>query len=127
MGAQLPYLAFMVALTLGLYLFLHLPLGLTALAVFVGWPLAGTLITADDDLPGGWGNPDGSATPPWKTAWFWGQITLRLCFALAAFAVEAGVWASQAWVFWLLCIASGFTSFAFLKRAGRNAQSTQSS
>ncbi|WP_290646796.1 hypothetical protein, partial [Aquabacterium sp.] len=116
MRAQLPYLAFMVALTLGLYLFLHLPLGFTALAVFVGWPLAGTLITADDDLPGGWGNSDGSVPPPWKTAWFWGQITLRLSFALSAFAIEAGVWSSQAWVFWLLCVASGFTSFALLKR-----------
>ena len=37
-----------------------LSLGLSFLIFFVGWPLVGTLVTIDDDLPGGWSNPDGS-------------------------------------------------------------------
>lgn len=32
---------------------------------FAVWALGGHLITLDDDLPGGWSNPDGSAPFPW--------------------------------------------------------------
>jgi hypothetical protein len=32
---------------------------------FAVWALAGHLITIDDDLPGGWSNPDGSVPFPW--------------------------------------------------------------
>jgi hypothetical protein len=51
-------------------------LGLIALALFVGWPLAGTVITIDDDFPGGWSNPDGKATPEWRTLAWWADILL---------------------------------------------------
>jgi hypothetical protein len=40
--------------------------GFSALISFVGWPLVGTLVTADDDLPGAWSNPDGTIPPPWR-------------------------------------------------------------
>lgn len=32
---------------------------------FAIWAFAGHLITIDDDLQGGWSNPDGSAPLPW--------------------------------------------------------------
>lgn len=33
---------------------------------FAAWTAVGHLITADDDLPGGWSNPDGTLPFPWK-------------------------------------------------------------
>jgi len=51
-------------------------LGAISLALFVGWPPAGTLITIDDDLPGGWSNPDGKSTSEWKTTAWWANILL---------------------------------------------------
>ena len=53
---------------------LDVSLGLSFLLFFVAWPLGGTLITIDDDLPGGWSNPDGTVRPPWLEAPFWGQV-----------------------------------------------------
>jgi len=32
---------------------------------FAVWALVGHLITIDDDVPGGWSNPDGSVPFPW--------------------------------------------------------------
>jgi hypothetical protein len=65
-------------------------LSVTALALFVGWPLVGTLITIDDDFPGGWSNPDGKATPEWKTVTWWANILLcRGAFVVAAAAFES--------------------------------------
>jgi hypothetical protein len=65
------------------------PMGYVALALFIGWPLMGTLITIDDDFPGGWSNPDGKATPKWKTlAW---NLEISLCrgsIVVAAFAFQ---------------------------------------
>jgi hypothetical protein len=51
-------------------------LGLTALALFVGWPFVGTLITIDDDFPAGCGHLDGKGTPEWKTITWWVDIIL---------------------------------------------------
>lgn len=33
---------------------------------FSGLVVVGHLVTIDDDFPGGWSNPDGSQTFPWK-------------------------------------------------------------
>jgi hypothetical protein len=69
-------------------------LTVTVLALFVGWPLAGTIITIDDDFPGGWSNPDGKATPEWKTLTWWADIFLcrgAFVIAAAAFDVRADV------------------------------------
>ena len=87
MRAQLPYIAFSIALVAVLY-FVGLPLGYTALAVFVAWPLIGTLITIDDDLRGGFSNPDGSVTPPWLVLENWGHLAFRGALAALAFVVE---------------------------------------
>jgi hypothetical protein len=64
--------------------------GVVTFGFFVGWPLAGTLITLDDDFPGGWSNPDGKTRPEWATLIWWIDILLcRGAFVVAAFAVEA--------------------------------------
>jgi hypothetical protein len=60
MKTQMKYLAVQFAITLALYFAFDVPLGYTAPAVFVGWPVVGTVVTVDDDLPGGWSNPDGT-------------------------------------------------------------------
>jgi hypothetical protein len=65
------------------------PMGYVALALFIGWPLIGTLITIDDDLPGGWSNPDGKTTPEWKTlAWNLEMLLCRGSIVVAAFAFQ---------------------------------------
>lgn len=38
----------------------RVPLGFSLMIFFVGWPIGGTLVTIDDDLKGGWSNPDGT-------------------------------------------------------------------
>jgi hypothetical protein len=50
---------------------------------FATWTLAGHLLTLDDEMPGGWSNPDGSAPLPWaalmiKTAVLLGLVALAL-------------------------------------------------
>ena len=78
------------AVTALLHFIAHFPWLLAALAAFVGWPLIGTLVTFDDDLPGGWSNPDGTQTPEWRTAPFWDRIVLGLAIAGAFGAFEVG-------------------------------------
>jgi hypothetical protein len=66
------------------------PAGLIALGLLIGWPLLGTLITLDDDLPGGWSNPNGKQRPEWLTG-IW-HLNLWVCqgaLVLLAFAFDA--------------------------------------
>lgn len=35
-------------------------------AILTSWPLIGFVVTVDDDLPGGWSNPDGDQPFPRK-------------------------------------------------------------
>ncbi len=42
----------------------HVPYVYTLIG-FSAWALLGHLVTADDDAPGGWSNPDGSHPFPW--------------------------------------------------------------
>ena len=65
------------------------PIGYVALVIFVGWPVLGTIITMDDDLPGEWDNPDGNATPEWKTMkWHVDVLCCRGALVTAAFAIQ---------------------------------------
>ena len=57
---------------------LEIPWGWVTFLIFVGWPLMGTLVTFDDDLPGGFSNPDGTRIPDWKTREFWLQTLAGL-------------------------------------------------
>jgi hypothetical protein len=89
-----------------------LSLGVSFLIFFVGWPLVGTLLTLDDDLAGGWSNPDGTVRPPWLEAPFWGQISAGLALSAIGFAADAG-WQSRAAVrCWLVATAAGFVAGA---------------
>jgi hypothetical protein len=49
---------------------------------FAVWALGGHLITLDDELPGGWSNPDGSALFPWVEL----GIKAAILFALVGLA-----------------------------------------
>jgi hypothetical protein len=79
MPALRRYFLFLGALALiavSLRVLLGWNLGLTALALFVGWPFMATLVTTDDDFPAGRGHPDGKGTPEWKTIAWWVDIIL---------------------------------------------------
>ena len=92
------------------------PLGFALLLFLVGWPLGGTLITIDDDLPGGWSNPDGTVRPPWLEAPFWGQISGGLAASAAGFAVDFGWRSSQGLVALLVSVAAAFLAGALFTR-----------
>jgi hypothetical protein len=115
---SLAFVAFGLALTAVLHIFLQFPIGPTALIILVGWPLVGTIITIDDDLPGGWSNPDGTVRPPWKSAFFWADIVFRLALAFALCAIGEGK-TSSAVIFWLLCVTAFLFLFGLLKRASK--------
>jgi hypothetical protein len=91
-------------------------LGIALLIFFVGWPLVGTLITIDEDLPGGWSNPDGTVRPPWRQSPFWGQITAGLAISAIGFAIDAGWQSVTGAQYWLLSIAGGFLTAALVTR-----------
>jgi hypothetical protein len=59
------------------------------LIFFVGWPIVGTLVTIDVDLPGGWSNPDGTERPDWLEAPYWGQVVFGVAISVAGFAPAA--------------------------------------
>jgi hypothetical protein len=48
---------------------LSLTLGVPYIYTLIGlaaWPVLGQIVTADDDLPGGWSNPDGTTPYSWR-------------------------------------------------------------
>ena len=78
-----------VAVAAGLRIALGVPTWITLGVLLIGWPLGGSLITADDDLPGGWSNPDGSSVPDWRRLWWWADLLLvRGALVVVAFAIE---------------------------------------
>lgn len=113
-------------LTAAVCFFFRWPVAPTALLFFIGLPLAGLLITVDDDLPGGWSNPDGTVPPPWKCASFWADLMFRLAIVFGAFAVTEG-WTPEARIFWIICLAALVASFGLLRLAGRKKHSTNDS
>ena len=84
--------------------------------VSVGWvmfgllvilPLMGLFITLDDDLPGGWSNPNGDIPPPWKHRDFWGVLLLRTSMSWVGFAIDHGWNSSDGAIFWAIAILGG--------------------
>jgi len=124
--SSLPGLAVSAALTAAVCFFFHWPVALTTLLFFVALPLAGLLITADDDLPGGWSNPDGTVPPPWRCARFWADLAFRSVIVCGAFAVTAG-WTPEARFFWISCSAALLASFGLMRLAARKNHSTNDS
>jgi len=98
--AAIALLAAALGGALAVHLYFDLSLGLALLIFFVGWPLLGTLITIDDDMKGGWSNPDGTVRPPWLQVPFWGQIIAGLALASCGAAIDHG-WNTQTGaIFW---------------------------
>jgi hypothetical protein len=48
---------------------------------FSGWAFIGHLVTFDDDLPGGWSNPDGRQAVPFRELLAKGLLFLTVCLA----------------------------------------------
>ena len=99
--------------------FTSTPLAWAAFVAFLGWPIFSTIITADEDLPGGWANLDGLATPQWETPEFHGQMFGGATVVALAFAFQER--SSPIWLWSLLCVslACGALSSYFLVRAFR--------
>jgi len=58
---------YVIAFVLAVALFFIFELNPAITFSIIGsWPLAGSIITIDDDLPGGWSNPDGDEPFPWE-------------------------------------------------------------
>jgi hypothetical protein len=91
------------------------PIGYVALALFIVWPLIGTLITIDDDLPGGWSNPDGKTTPEWRTlAWNLEILLCRGAIVVAAFAFQFRDDLILAGVLVITSVAMGVVGFRYV-------------
>lgn len=91
-------------------------LGIALLIFFVGWPIVGTIVTIDDDLPGGWSNPDGAARPDWLQAPFWGQIVVGVAISVVGFAIDAGWRSPPGLRLWSLAIGVGSVGAALSTR-----------
>jgi hypothetical protein len=116
MKVSAKFIALAAILGVAVHLAFQLPLGWSLLAFLVGWPIAGTLITADDYFPGGWSNPDGKTPFIWSYAEFWGEITLRLGFSFVGFAIDSG-WNTQESVpYWTSAIIGAISGLAIIKR-----------
>lgn len=82
-------LAVLTAASVAVSAWSGLPLGWITFAFLVGLPILGTIITIDDDFPGGWSNPDGKSRPEWtKGVWYLDIFFTRGSVAVVAFAFE---------------------------------------
>lgn len=52
---------------------------------FAGWAFLGHVVTADDDVPGGWSNPQGELPFPWGELVLKAAIFFGLCWAIVEF------------------------------------------
>jgi len=105
-----------------LHWLLGVQIGFSALIAFLAWPIVGTIITADDDLPGGFGNPSGKAIPPWRTASYWGQLFGGCALVCIAFLAQLGFSGPWALYFIPAAILSAFACGALLLRARKPAR-----
>lgn len=75
-------LVVVIAVALLLSLVWHVPYVYTLIG-FSAWALIGHLVTADDDAPGGWSNPDGSLPFPWVELLIKALVLGALCASAA--------------------------------------------
>lgn len=77
-------------------------IGPIMLLALVALPIMGLLTTFDDDLSGGFSNPDGKSRGPWRHWENWADLTIRAALCGVGFAIDAG-WRTPAaivpWVF----------------------------
>jgi hypothetical protein len=96
------------------------PLGFCALIFFIGWPVICKLITLDDDLPGGWSNPDGKSVPEWRTRlWHVDILLCRGSIVLAAFAFQNRQDSRQALTLSFFALVAAAFGFPYVFRALR--------
>lgn len=105
------------ALILVLHFATGLGWGLSAFAILVGWPLVGTLVTTDDDLPGGWSNPGGTIPPPWRTAVALGQLSVGLAISSFVAALDTGLRTSVGVGFAVAGLAASALAVSLLHRS----------
>ncbi len=115
----LVYLSMATVVTALVYVFSDIGIGWATLVSFLGWPLLGTLVTADEDLPDGWANPDGTRTPDWETRRYWGRLFGGGAVVCLAFYIQFGM--SISWAIWFIPATLGFVllSCLLLRRAHR--------
>ena len=66
------------------------PVGYAMLFTLVALPLIGLLVTIDDDLPGGFSNPNGNARGPWREWEYWADLAARGAISGFGFAIDRG-------------------------------------
>ena len=64
--------------------------GYMMVVALVGLPLFGFIVTIDDDLPGGFSNPDGKARGPWREWENWADLAARGACSGVGFAIDNG-------------------------------------
>ena len=91
-------------------------IGPIMLLLLVVLPVLGILTTIDDDLPGGFSNPEGKAPSPgpWRRWENWADLAIRAALCGVGFAIDAG-WRTPASI---LPWAFGVTSIAALVMFG---------
>jgi len=92
------------------------PVGITMLVVLVALPLLGVLITMDDDLPGGFSNPDGKIPPPWSQWEHWADLVSRAAISGVGFALDAGWRTPSAAILWIIGLSGVIASRVLHKR-----------
>jgi hypothetical protein len=89
------------------------------LAALVGLPIFGLLVTIDDDLPGGFSNPNGTSVSPWKRWESWVDLLARGLTAGIGFGLDAGWRSAQSLLFWSLGAVGVISSIAIHRRIRR--------
>jgi hypothetical protein len=114
MRTRIVILGVSLAIAFVLRNFAHLSWFLSLLIPFVGWPLGGTLITLDDEFPGGWANPDGRQRPSFFQPAFWSRILGALAVALSGGGIDEGWTSSPALRWWLASAAAALVALFLL-------------
>lgn len=76
--------AVVVAVAVALSLLVGIPYIYTLLG-FSAWAFFGHLITSDDEMRGGWSNPDGTKSFPWAELFIKAFIFVALCIIVLVF------------------------------------------
>jgi hypothetical protein len=83
-------------------------IGPIMLLLLVVLPVAGILTTIEDDLRGGFSNPEGKTRGPWRHWENWADLAVRAALCGVGFAIDAG-WRTPAailpWIFGAASIA----------------------
>jgi hypothetical protein len=120
MKQWLLYPALASVVTLVLHFAVGLRFGVSAFVAFLAWPALGTLVTVDDDLPGGWSNPDGDITPPWRTKLFWGQLAGGCAVSALVAALDVGALTPTGIGFACVGVVAGSIAIALLRHQSQS-------